>query len=151
MTNMEKLYAAMDRRVNPPKCHYDKVAVLQEPSKDRLFTAFYRCGERDNVSIPSTILFFELICVIHIVTLYFQRGFPACDFEEYIYGPKSHWPSENEAIEFATGNKPWPCLKMPDRKCKCGIKAHEGVVPSKLGWGHYCGNAYGGPNKLFVS
>jgi hypothetical protein len=62
-----------------------------------------------------------------------------------------HWPSEIEAIEFATGNKPWPCLKLSDCKCKCGIKASEGVVPSKLGWGHYCGNAYGGPNELFVS
>jgi hypothetical protein len=67
---MEKLYAAMDRRVNPPKCHYDKVVVLQEPSKNELFTPFYRCGERDNVSIPLIILFFELICVIDIVTLY---------------------------------------------------------------------------------
>jgi hypothetical protein len=70
MTNMEKLYAAMDHRVNPPKCHCDKVVVLQEPSMDILFTPFYRCGEHDNVSIPSIILFFELICVIHIVTLY---------------------------------------------------------------------------------
>jgi hypothetical protein len=103
------------------KCHCDKVAVLQDPSKDELFTPFYRCDQRDNVGIPSMILFFEVICVIHIITLYlqhyhFQGGFPACDFEEYIYEPKSHWPSENEAIEFATGNKLWPCLKMPNHK-----------------------------------
>jgi hypothetical protein len=155
MTNMEKLYVALDRRVNPPKCHYDKVAVLQEPSKDGLFTPFYRCAQRDSVSIASMILFSEVTCVIHIITLelqhyHFQRGFPACDFEEYIYGPKSHWPAEKEAIEFATRNKPWPCLKMLDRKCKCGIKAHEGFVPSELGWGHYCGNGYGGPNELFM-
>nr|AWA44939.1 hypothetical protein SO29L03_000005 [Saccharum officinarum] len=39
---------------------------------------------------------------------------------------------------------------MSDRKCKCGIKAREGVVPSELGYGHYCGNAYGGPNELWV-
>jgi hypothetical protein len=98
----------------------------------------------------------KVICVIHIITLElqhynFQRGFIAYDFEEYIYGLKSHWPSEKEAIEFVTGNKPWPCLKMSDRKCKCGIEAHEGVVLSELGWGHYCGNAYRGPNELFVS
>jgi hypothetical protein len=69
MTNMEKLYAALDRRVNPPKCHCDKVVVLQDPSKDKLFTPFYRCDQRDNVGIPSMILFSEVICVIHIITL----------------------------------------------------------------------------------
>jgi hypothetical protein len=95
MTNMEKLYVALDHRVNPPKCHCDKVAVLQEPSKDKLFTLFYRCAQCDNVSIASMILFSEVICVIHIITLelqhyHFQRGFPSRDFEEYIYGPKSH-------------------------------------------------------------
>jgi hypothetical protein len=67
MINMEKLYVALDHRVNPSKCHCDKVAVLQEPSKDRLFTLFYRCAQRDNVSIASMILFSEVICVIHII------------------------------------------------------------------------------------
>jgi hypothetical protein len=41
--------------------------------------------------------------------------------------------------------------KMPHRKCKCGIKAREGVVLSKLGYGYFCGNAYGGPSELWVS
>ena len=25
-----------------------------------------------------------------------QDGWPACDFKEYIYGPRSHWPTEEE-------------------------------------------------------
>ena len=82
---------------------------------------------------------------------YLQRGFPSCDFEEYNYGPKSHWPSEYEFAEFEAGIKPWPCTKMPDRKCKCGIKAHEGVVLSDLGYGYYCGNANGGSSDLWMS
>ena len=28
-----------------------------------------------------------------------QDGWPACDFNEYIYGPRSHWPTEEEVIE----------------------------------------------------
>ena len=42
-------------------------------------------------------------------------------------------------------------MKIPEHKCKCGIKAHEGVVPSELGYGYYYGNAYGGPSELWVS
>ena len=29
-----------------------------------------------------------------------QDGWPACDFNEYIYGPRSHWPTEEEVREF---------------------------------------------------
>ncbi|CAD6202168.1 unnamed protein product [Miscanthus lutarioriparius] len=39
---------------------------------------------------------------------------------------------------------------MPDCKCKCGIKAHEGVVSSELEYRYYYGNAYGGPSELWV-
>jgi hypothetical protein len=31
------------------------------------------------------------------------------------------------------------------------MKACEEVVPSELGYGYYCGNAYGGPSELWVS
>jgi hypothetical protein len=155
MTKGEKLDAALNRLVNRPTCHCGKTAVLQVPSKPELFTPFYRCGERDNVSAHAIHAICQLICVSETITFglqsYFQRGFPACDFEEYNYGPKSHWPYEWDVKQFASGNMPWPCLKLPDKKCQCGIKAREGVVPSELGYGHYCGNAYGGPNEFFVS
>ena len=80
-----------------------------------------------------------------------KRGFSSCDFEEYNYGPKSHWHSEYELAEFEADIKPWLGTKMPERKGKCGIKGCEGVVPSKLGYGYYCGNAYGGPSELWVT
>jgi hypothetical protein len=75
---------------------------------------------------------------------FLQRGFPTYDFDEYNYGLKSHRLSKYEFTEFEAGIKPWPCTKMPHRKCKCDIKARKGVVPSELGYGYYYGNAYGG-------
>jgi hypothetical protein len=97
----------------------------------------------------------KLVCVLHIQCYtwnmcFLPREFPSCDFEEYNYGPKSHWLYEYEFAEFQAGIKPWPCTKMSGRKCKCGIKAC-GVVPSELGYGYYCGNAYGGLSELWVS
>ncbi|KAG2563758.1 hypothetical protein PVAP13_8KG367902, partial [Panicum virgatum] len=70
-------------------------------------------------------------------------GWPTCDFNEYIYGPRSHWPTEEEVRDFESGKKPWPCTTTPSRRCKCGILATKGVVPSELGYGYYCGNSYG--------
>ncbi|CAD6249661.1 unnamed protein product [Miscanthus lutarioriparius] len=127
MTKAEKVDAVLRRLSNPPKCHCGVLTRLTTHSQCGAFTAFYRCGLPD------------------------YRGFSSCDFEEYNYGPKSYWPSEYEFAEFQAGIKPWPRTKMPDRKCKCGIKAREGVVPSELGYGYYCGNAYGGPSELWAS
>ncbi|KAG2570924.1 hypothetical protein PVAP13_7KG028958 [Panicum virgatum] len=48
-----------------------------------------------------------------------------------------------EVRDFENGKKPWPCTTTPSRRCKCGILATKGVVPSELGYGYYCGNSYG--------
>ncbi|KAG2606804.1 hypothetical protein PVAP13_4NG230498, partial [Panicum virgatum] len=48
-----------------------------------------------------------------------------------------------EVREFESGKKPWPCTTTPSLRCKCGILATKGVVPSELGYGYYCGNSYG--------
>lgn len=66
-----------------------------------------------------------------------------CDFQEYIHGPKSFWPTDEEVRLFETGKTHWPCERRPHPRCKCGILATVGVVPSELGYGYYCGNAYG--------
>ena len=66
-----------------------------------------------------------------------------CDFNEYIYGPMAMWPTEEEVREFESGKAPWPCVSSPSDRCKCGILATEGVVPSELGYGSFCGNAHG--------
>jgi hypothetical protein len=155
MIELEKVDVAMNHLVNHPRCHCDMVAVLQLSSQKGMFTPFYRCGQRDYVSAHAMNLFFEVACVFHILTyhlqLYLFREVPSLWLWGVQLWTKSHWPSTCEIIEFQAGIKPWPCLRMPNPKCKCGIKAHEGVVLSELGYRHYGGNAYGGPNELWVS
>ncbi|RCV06449.1 hypothetical protein SETIT_1G163200v2 [Setaria italica] len=53
------------------------------------------------------------------------------------------WPTEEQVQEFESGKAPWPCVSSPSDRCKCGILATEGVVPSELGYGSFCGNAHG--------
>ena len=57
-----------------------------------------------------------------------------CRFRECLYGPKSHWPEEkkkkNDRIITAA----------PPVKCKCGVEASYGLVPSELGVGYFCGH-----------
>ena len=72
-----------------------------------------------------------------------QDGWPARDFNEYIYGSRSHWPTEEEVREFESWKKPWPCTTTLSLRCKCSILATKGVVPSELGYEYYCGNNYG--------
>ncbi|CAD6263145.1 unnamed protein product [Miscanthus lutarioriparius] len=82
MIEVEKVDAALRRLANPLKCNCEVSALLATPSQHGAFTSFYRCGLLD------------------------YRGFPSCDFEKYNYGPKSHWPSEYEFLEFEAGIKP---------------------------------------------
>ena len=35
-------------------------------------------------------------------------GWPMCNFQEYIYGPKSHWPEDEELLEIKAGRKELP-------------------------------------------
>ena len=73
-----------------------------------------------------------------------QDGRPLCDFQEYIYGPKINWYYTEEQIkEFQSGKEKWPCERAPRPRCKCGILARRGVVPTELGYGWYCGNSFG--------
>ncbi|KAF8701946.1 hypothetical protein HU200_033278 [Digitaria exilis] len=67
-------------------------------------------------------------------------GWPVCQFNEYVQSPRSVWPSEEEVRVYEAGQAPWLCTKYPERRCKCGILAKRGVVPSELGYGWYCGN-----------
>ncbi|KAG2589514.1 hypothetical protein PVAP13_5NG360562 [Panicum virgatum] len=108
MTEEEKQEAAIYRVNNPPKCHCGVRAKLQRPNigVPPKFTPFFRCSLKT------------------------RDGWPACDFNEYIYGPRSHWLIEEEVREFESGKKPWPCTTTPSLRCKCGILATKGVVPS---------------------
>ncbi|RCV43569.1 hypothetical protein SETIT_9G304700v2 [Setaria italica] len=53
------------------------------------------------------------------------------------------WPTEEQVREFKRGKAPWPWESYPSERCKCGILATQDVVPSELGYGWFCGNAYG--------
>ena len=66
-----------------------------------------------------------------------------CEFDEYVQGPRSVWPTEEQVRDYETGKAPWPYKSSPPKKCKCGILATEGVVPSELGYGWYYGMSTG--------
>uniref|UniRef100_A0A0D9VXB8 Zinc finger GRF-type domain-containing protein n=1 Tax=Leersia perrieri TaxID=77586 RepID=A0A0D9VXB8_9ORYZ len=121
MTMEEKSEASCIRVKNPPLCHYGYPCKLQCPNigVPAKFTPFFRCK------------------------LSTHDEWPMCDFQEYIYGPKSFWPTDKEVRLFKTGKTHWPCERRPHPRCKCGILATVGVVTSELGYGYYCGNAYG--------
>ena len=67
-----------------------------------------------------------------------QGGYPLCKFSEYDYGPKSYLPESTnkkgkEKAEYVA----------PERKCRCGVAANYGLVPSELGICYYCGHMIG--------
>jgi hypothetical protein len=101
----EKLTAALRRLMNPPRCHCGLSAWLTTPSKPGAFIPFYYSGLPDAISYhESKVSLSSFVFCTHNVILatlvFLQRGFPSRDFEEYNYGPKSHWPSEYEFVEF---------------------------------------------------
>jgi len=49
-----------------------------------------------------------------------------CRFREWLYGPKSHWPEEKKK------KKDRIITPAPPVKCKCGVEASYGLVPSEL-------------------
>uniref|UniRef100_K3XXZ8 GRF-type domain-containing protein n=1 Tax=Setaria italica TaxID=4555 RepID=K3XXZ8_SETIT len=121
MTDEEKQEAACRHVRDPPMCKCGVPAKLMCPNlgDPPKFTPFFRCSLKTH------------------------DGWPLCDFNEYIYGPMVMWPTEEEVREFESENAPWPCVSSPSDRCKCGILATEGVVPSELGYGSFYGNAHG--------
>uniref|UniRef100_K4A197 GRF-type domain-containing protein n=1 Tax=Setaria italica TaxID=4555 RepID=K4A197_SETIT len=121
MIEEEKQEAACRRVRDPPMCKCGVPAKLMRPNlgDPPKFTPFFRCSLKTH------------------------DGWPLCDFNEYIYGPMAMWPTEEEVREFESEKAPWPCVSSPSDRCKCGILATKGVVPSELGYGSFCGNAHG--------
>ena len=78
-----------------------------------------------------------------IIFAFHHDGWRLCDFEELIYGPKPVYPENLETVlqDCIEGRRvPLPCDEQAPIKCPCGVPAREGVVPSELGYGYYCGN-----------
>ncbi|KAF8666090.1 hypothetical protein HU200_053800 [Digitaria exilis] len=117
---------------NPPPMTVDeRMAAARRRRKDPLLCHYSR---------PKYSPFFR--CSIKTMD-----GWPVCQFNEYVQGPRSVWPSDEEVRAYEVGQAPWPCTKYPEKRCKCGILAERGVVPSELGYGWY----YGNRNAFWVS
>ncbi|RCV37196.1 hypothetical protein SETIT_8G043500v2 [Setaria italica] len=117
----EKQEAASRHVRDPPMCKCGVVAKLMRP----------------NLGVPPKFTpFFRWSLTTH-------DGWPLCDFNEYIYGPKPMWPTEEQVREFESGKASWLCVSSPNDRCKCVTLATQGVVPSELGYGSFCGNAHG--------
>ncbi|CAN6309311.1 unnamed protein product, partial [Urochloa humidicola] len=86
MSSEEQQAAACIRVKNPPLCHCGVPCKLQHPNLELTFKfiPFFRCK------------------------LTTHDGWPLCDFQEYIYGPKSRWPTEEKIQAFETGKEIWP-------------------------------------------
>ena len=70
-----------------------------------------------------------------------------CRFKEWLYGPKNKWSKEPPKVK--QKKKERLIYKAPPVKCECGVKSNYGLVPSKLGIGHYCGHMV--DSALFVT
>lgn len=57
-----------------------------------------------------------------------------CHFREWLWGPKSHWPEEQQKKKRKT------IVPAPPVMCKGGVEAQYGLVPSELGIGYWCGH-----------
>jgi hypothetical protein len=68
-----------------------------------------------------------------------KRG---CDFNELIYGPRSHWPDDLEILLLLDSDD-LPCHYAPDPLCQCGVPARQGVVLFELGYDFFYGNIVG--------
>jgi hypothetical protein len=62
-----------------------------------------------------------------------------CDFSELIYGPMSHW-LDNLQLLLSLDSDDLACHYAQDPLCQCGVPTRQGVVPSELGYGYFCGN-----------
>jgi hypothetical protein len=56
------------------------------------------------------------------------------DFNELIYGPRSHWPDDLQLL-LSLDSDDLPYHYALDPLCQCGVPARQGVVPSELGYG----------------
>jgi hypothetical protein len=68
-----------------------------------------------------------------------KRG---CDFNELIYGPRSHWSDDLQLLLSLDLNN-LPCHYAREPICLCGVPTRQGVMPSKLGYDYFCGNVVG--------
>jgi hypothetical protein len=71
-----------------------------------------------------------------------QGNKQGCDFNELVYGPRSHGP-EDLYILLSLDSDDLPCHHALHPLYRCGVPARKGVVPSELGYGYFLGNVVG--------
>jgi hypothetical protein len=71
-----------------------------------------------------------------------QGNKQGCDFNELVYGPRSHWPDDLELLlSLDSDDLPYHYALHP--LCQCDVPARQRVVPSEFGYGYFCGNVVG--------
>jgi hypothetical protein len=84
-----------------------------------------------------------LISIIDIdMSCVLQGNKRGCDFNQLVYGPRSHCPNDLELL-MSLDSDDLPCPYAPQPLCQCGVQARQGVVPSKFRYGYFCGNVVG--------
>jgi hypothetical protein len=68
-----------------------------------------------------------------------KRG---CDFNELIYGPRSHWPDDLQLL-LSLDSDDLPCHYTRELLCQCVVPTRHGVVLSELGYDYFYGNVVG--------
>jgi hypothetical protein len=76
-----------------------------------------------------------------------KRG---CDFNEFIYALRSHWPDDLKIL-LSLNSDDLPCHYASDPLCQSGVPARPGVVPSEFVYGFFCGNVVGEDNACVSS
>ncbi|TVU12874.1 hypothetical protein EJB05_46540, partial [Eragrostis curvula] len=116
MTKEECKAKAKECLANPPLCDCGYRSELETAPPGLKYTPFFRCP----IALSGN-----------------KRG---CDFQELIHRPKRHYPDPATLPDAVLYGEELPCRYLPPLFCQCGVPAREGVVPSELGYGHYCGN-----------
>ncbi|CAO2038187.1 unnamed protein product [Urochloa humidicola] len=115
MTAEEKKEATARRMANPSLCNCGVPAVIHRMAPGSPYTPTFQCSKTK------------------------ENGYPLCDFSEYVYGPKSYWPEETTEKE----KQSEVIIPSMEKKCRFGVVANHGLVPSELGIGYYCGHMLG--------
>jgi hypothetical protein len=58
------------------------------------------------------------------------------------YGPRSHWHDDLQLL-LSLDSDDLPCHYAQHPLCQCGVPARQGVMPSELRYGYFCGNVDG--------
>ncbi|KAF8652050.1 hypothetical protein HU200_062994 [Digitaria exilis] len=124
-----RLFPYESQKLNPPPMTVDeRMAAARRRRKD---PPLCHCGVRATLVVPP------------------RGGSPSgrLKYSPFFRCSIKTMPSDEEVRAYEAGQAPWPCTKYPEKRCKCGILAERGVVPSELGYGWYCGNG----NAFWVS